>query len=406
MLKDQKAGYTYYIEILGLLLVIAMVIFWGPSTFTYDEPYYLSDIPLLKEYGIGKTYLENLFGPAGPTHPVLHYLLLPVTKLKVLPVRMVNIFLFVFCVLLLNRVFKQLKLQQISLVGICIPMSMVAIGMALTEMPAIFCMCVGIYFFTKKPTSGLYDSIYKLISGIFVSFAILGRQPMLLVIPFFIYLNGISRERMAGNIIFLIASLALPLYCFSIWGGIIPSKWNAEVNGAESIVIVHFILALGYTLLTLLIIAPGFLRLPIKINPFIIIISIGILFAISIFAKLQFSMLNTLAAKVLPSKLLQYYPNLCFAILLAAALFLVIVFAYRLYENRSNKLFVFAVLSCGAILSTTLAIKHQFSSRYVFQAFPFMIIMAEPYIKFTLSNNMLRALGLLLGLASLFTYFS
>jgi hypothetical protein len=399
MLQQPKPWIRYHIEIAGLIIIAILGIFFTMHGYIYDEPYYLSNVDILKEHGIGDYFLLNLKGPAGPTYSVLHYILSPLTHLNIALVRAVNIVLFILSIIVLNSCFKQLKIKGSAIAGVAIPMTAVCIGMALTEMPAIFFLCLSIYFFSKSSGNQI---LFKFLSGIFLSIAILGRQPLLLTIPCFIYLNGFSKKAILSTIAFLIATAALPLYCFYVWKDIIPAEGNYVEEG--SLVVVHFLLALGYALICFLIISPEFIRLPFKIKPLIIVLTFIASILISYFMDLKFPVLNTLAAKVLPAAVLQYYPYLCFSFLMVAGIYLLVVFAYRGYEFRHDKIILFSLFACFVILFSTLSIKHQFSSRYVFQAFPFMLIIAERFIKFSTKTYWLRIVGVVIGIASLVTY--
>jgi len=398
-LQEEK---KFILEKIGFFIIIIIATVLNNHQFVYDEPYHLGNVDLLKQYGLTNEYLHALNGPAGPTYAIVHFLFSPITQLKLIPVRLVNPFLFILITWLLNKTFTQLNHKRVGWLGVAVPMTATCIGMALTELPAVFFLTLSIYFLTR-PANPRSELIYKFFSGLSLSLAIIGRQPILLVLPFLVLMNGLSLQKLKGNIIFVLASLAIPLYCFYVWGNIIAPR-GAVAGVSGGIVMIHFLFALGYCMLTMLLIAPRFLKLSDKIRPWMLAAGILVIFIVSVITKQEFPILNTLAQKVLPAAIHKYYPNLGFALVVSAGLYFVLVLLVRLYEHRENRFFAFSLASCSAILFSALSINHQFSSRYVFQAYPFMLIMAQPYLTNSKLNLITRTLGILLGIGSLITY--
>jgi hypothetical protein len=394
--------HSFVPEKIGFFIVVVLATLLNNHQFVYDEPYHLGNVELLKQYGLTNEYLHALNGPAGPTYAIVHFLFSPITQLKLIPVRLVNPLLFIVAIWLLNRTFVNLNQKRVAWLGMAIPMTATCLGMALTELPSVFFLILSIYLLTKSgnPQS---DLLYKLLSGVALSIAIIGRQPLLLVLPFLALMNGLSRAKLKGTIIFLLASLAIPLYCFYVWGNIIAPRGAVEgVSGG--VVMIHFLFALGYCMFSMLLIAPRFLELSGIIRPWMLVVGSLIVFLISIITKHEFAILNTLAERVLPAAIHKYYPSLGFALVVSAGLYFILVLFVRLYEHRHDKFFSYSLISCAAILFSALSINHQFSSRYVFQAYPFMVIMAQPYLTHSKVNLGTRAFGVLLGIGSLVTY--
>jgi hypothetical protein len=401
-MKFPIRGTAYLPEKIGFVCVVIFATILNCETFVYDEPYYLENVALLFQHGFGKDYLNLLKGPAGPTHSLVHFIMSPVTQMRFLAVRLVNPLLFLVTTWMLNRTFNQLKVEPVGWRGVAVPMTAVCVGMALTEMPAVFFLTASIYLLTKPAIKSLKTG-YMLLAGMMFSLAIMGRQPVLLVLPFLVLMNGLKKENLAGNCLFIIASLAFPAYCFFVWGNIIPNQ--GAVQGVKGgLVFIHFLFALGYCLLTMLLISPGFLKSPFRIEWWVVVLAVLALFLVAFQTNQQYPILNTLAQRVLPESIHKFYPYFGFALILAAGLYFAGILAYRIYEYRNDKVMLGSLLACAAILFSALSISHQFSSRYVFQAYPFLLIISQQYVSDSLRERLLRTAGILLGLASLVTY--
>ncbi|MHA4843857.1 hypothetical protein ACX0G7_06835 [Flavitalea antarctica] len=401
-MKISSENYHYFIpEKIGFAVIVILAAFMNSQRFVYDEPYYLENVGFLAKHGFGKDFLLLLKGPAGPTHSIVQYIFSPLTQMKFTLIRLVNPLLFLAITWITNKTFRQLGYKSIGWLGMAVPMTAVCIGMALTEIPAVFFLSASLFFLTKQAI-GKINLLWMSLAGLMYSFAIMGRQPMLLMLPFMILINGISLRKLPENILFIVFSLAFPLYCFSVWESLIPVQGALGVKG--ELILVHFLFALGYGLLTMFLIAPAFLKFPFKIN--ILIPTAGFLgcFGLAIATDQQYPILNTLAQKILPPAIHEYYPHFGFAVVTAAGLYFVAVLLFRLYQHRSDKIFVFSLLAVGSVLFSSLSIQHQFSSRYVFQAYPFMIILAYPYLRTSNFNLITRILGIAIGVASLITY--
>ena len=392
-----------WIGILGIGIILVLIFLFSGRGFKFDEPYYLSNIDFLRQYGFSNDFIRQLRGPAGPTYSILHWLLSPVTRLKVIPVRLVNVGLLIWTIHLLNRILKKEGQPKAAIRMMFIPMTFVCTGMALTEMPALFFLVLSIYFLQKsihKP------DLFLLVAGaLSYSFSILGRQPYLLLLPGFILyaFYPFSSRSLGKLIIFVLISLFLPVYCFYLWSGLIPQI--GKIAGAGGFVYTHFFLASGYCFLAFLFTAPSFIISPKRIGSLTLVIALVVLVGISVYFNLQYAVLNALAEKILSPRLFSYFLNLSFGLLMFLSFYFIVTCLYRFFDSDKNAILLVSFLSLFVLLLSTITITHQFSSRYVFQLSPFVVIVGAKYNKTSLYSNILSILGLLLGVSSLISYY-
>lgn len=391
----------------GLLFTLVFVLL-NHHAFTYDEPYYLNNVELIKQYGLSDTFLEKLAGPAGPTFAVLHWLLEPVTGLEEIPTRLINVVLLFLSVVFIWLTLKKLNADKPlakSLSLICVPMVFVCTCMALTEMPALFFLCIAIYLLLVALENGAV--IPAIIGGLCMCAAIMGRQPYLLVLlclPVLLYKKHTNIRRWIVLGLFFLAAILLPLYAFKIWGGLAPHK-GGDIATEYGLSPLNFFLSLGYAFLITLFIAPSWLIRIRKKEAIALIITFIIAAGICIAANFNFPVMATVSKKLLPAFLYNYYGAIMGALLVTLGLYFVASAAVKAPGMLNQPVKAFYLLACLFILVSTLKITHQFSSRYVFQAAPFFILFLSDYIKFGTSDIALRLAALIVGIVSLVSYF-
>jgi hypothetical protein len=83
--------YDFLVKALGTFSILIYTIFNRHPIF-WDEKYYLTNVKYIDQYGIGKEFILNMWGPAGPLYPIAHFLLRPLTAIAIPYVRLVNVF--------------------------------------------------------------------------------------------------------------------------------------------------------------------------------------------------------------------------------------------------------------------------------------------------------------------------
>ncbi len=396
------------VNIFGLLCLFLKTIL-NQNLPLYDEPYHLSTVGLLNQYGFSLAFFGGTDESAlGPVYAIIHYLLQPITNLEVPAVRLVNIALLFCIIIIIFFTFKELRsptpwLSSVSIISI--PMIWVISGMALTEIPAMFLASCGVYLLLiainrsrKKSKTSL---LLALFGGFLFSLSILGRQTFLVVL-LALPLLLVSGWKKQWNYLlaFLMAGLILPLVQFYIWGGLIPSGITGDVTQGFSIK--HGILSYAYAGAIMLILAPRWFSLDWKFNT--IVFCCALVFNL-ISGLVEFTPAFSIAQQFIPSFLLPLYPRFASGILVALGVIFSISSLKNLWHYRQDRVFLFLCIAMLFVCATPGKIIHVFSSRYTATAIPFMVLVADRYTQ----NNYAKALRMtfssILGFLSLNSYF-
>ena len=173
----RATGGLLVIAFLALATLVAM----SPNRLLYDEPYFANYVSLLHRYGFTSTFLNSLNAAPGPLSAVIQLIFEPVTRLRPVAMRFVNVFLLVALVLVLVMWLKRGASDYWVAGGsvLVVPMTWVVAGMALSEMPAMFFVTLSLYlqlrgleaFHADRPTLGWF-----LVAGICLGVAVCGSR--------------------------------------------------------------------------------------------------------------------------------------------------------------------------------------------------------------------------------------
>jgi hypothetical protein len=367
-----------FISLLGLTIYHKDPPFW-------DEAYYLENVSLLREMGISNEFLVNYKGPAGPTFALMHYMLSPLTDLGAPFIRLVNVFFLAITMYLTFLSLSKLQSKP-SAIGslsiLAIPTVYTISGLALTEIFACFFLSLSLYFTIEAYLNNENNFPKAILAGLSLSLAILARQPLLLVIlalPVLLitkkekrYALDFSKRRFSTYLlIFTISSLLLPIWAFSAWGNIQP---NSQAWTGIGFSTNNLILAFGYAFLNLLLINPNYFDLK---KGFFNKIELTVLIVISItlnllLFKVKDAPFGRIISSILPG-VSTIYPIFCGCILTTMG----IAFLYYFLKKQlsaKNSLEVFFAIAFILVLASCLKVTHQFSTRYVVQAFPLLVL--------------------------------
>lgn len=399
----------FYVMItIGFLLLLFFTLNRDTSTLWFDEQWYLDNVILLKNYGVSKQFILEVKGPAGPLHAIIHYLFLPLTDLKLPYIRLINISFTLPILFVLYQIHKLLKAKNsiaATLGFYAVPMIYVCTGMALTEIPAMLFAVLSYLFliYSLETKSPIKSYLFAIVAGTFLSIAILGRQPyLMLCLAVMVYIFPIKtyQKRLPLLITFLVFSLIIPAYVFNIWQNIQPAIESQTGKGFQ---IFHGILAFAYAFIIILILSPSWISYP-KIKhislTFLIIIAVN-----GIFLKERFLPMMSTANKYFS----EYFTDI-FSLLFASTVMLFsILFLYSclqyFFNNINNKHNLFILLATVFILATSAKITHQFSSRYIVQAAPFIVLLTKSHISFNPLKLLVTLIGISIGIISLNSYF-
>lgn len=407
--------------IIGISLLIILLVFTFLQTKPpfWDEAYYLENVINLNIIGFSKQYLIDYKGPAGPTYVLIHYLLQPITKLSVPLVRIVNI-IFLFGILFYTKktfnIVNNIKSNSLifTISSLAIANIYTISGIALTEIFAAFFMIFTVFYLVKHYKENKNNYLLALLSGFSFSLAILGRQPIIvlwLALPLLFlrdrYLFKIDFERkefLKFVIVTVFSSLIIPLYIFNIWNNIQPLSQASTGIGISP---TNLVLAFGYAAIFTLFIKPNYFKFvdkKIKYLEFITVITISVFFNVFLL-KIEFAPFNSIVSNWLNPSFIPYYKICCGSILAIVGLSFIYFFTKKnlLQKDPLTLFFAFGFL---LIIGTSLKVTHQFSARYVAQAFPLIVLAVHSKEeKINWLSVISLTIGGMLGIASLNSYY-
>jgi 4-amino-4-deoxy-L-arabinose transferase-like glycosyltransferase len=404
------SGITGYI----LLLVITLL-HWQPPL--SDEPFFISNVHLLHQYGLSRAFLLNIDRQAsGPLYQFIHYALKPVTHLQTPGIRLVNTVMLLLIIMLSAAIIRKMQRKLKKSVWLpalhimAVPMVWQIAGMALTEIPAMFFATLSIWLLqlaldhTYKRRGP--DIFLSLLAGLCLGLAILGCSSFLVIVPaaLLLLLQSAGEWKRWVNIsIYMGVALLCCIPVFVIWGGLMPPK--QAVIDAGGMASWHGILAFAYGALIVVIVAPGWFiynRLTWVILAVLYIVLLPVNYYWLHFA---YAPLNEAMKKIFPAAAIQMYPYLISPLLMTVALYFLYSSFLRWMERRTEPFFLFILLATLLMLATSSNVGQPFSSKYVAQAAPLFIILLAPYIRASKQQCIRFAAGMIIGLLLLEMYF-
>ena len=354
----------------------------------WDEVYHLENVSLLKKLGLNNEFLAVYNGPPGPTFAVMHYMFSPLTGLGAPLVRLVNVFFLGLTMYMTYLTLGKLQGKKSvinALSTLAIPTVYVISGLILTEIFASFFLSLSIYLIISAYLKDENNYFTSILTGISLSLAILARQPLLLVIlsfPFIFILNKenkyiidlTKRNFLKFLIVATISSLVLPLWAFSVWGNIQPASqaWTGMGYSTNNL-----ILAFGYAFLNLIWVNPNYFDFKKDFSnklELIVLILVSIIMNLTIF-KISDASFGRIISTILPD-VSAIYPIICGSILTALG-FTFFYYYFKKQLSAKNSLEVFFAIAFLLVLASCFKVTHQFSTRYVVQAFPLLVLSAN-----------------------------
>lgn len=398
-----------------LLLLLITILHWQPPL--SDEAVFLSNVHLLHEYGLSRTFLLNIDKQTpGPLYQFVHYALEPVTHLQTPAIRLVNTSMLLLIILLLTGIIRKMQRRVKKSVWVpalhimAVPMIWQASGMALTEIPPMFFATLSIWLLQlaldhthKRGGLGIFLSM---LAGLSLGLAILGRAPFVMIVPAALLLllqSAGEWQRWIAISIYMGVALLCCIPVFLIWGGFIPPK--QAVTDTGGLVPWHGILAFAYGALVVLIIAPGWFVYNRPTLLILVLLYFLLLPANYYWLHLEYGPLNEVLTRILPAAVMQVYYYLISPLLMIIALYFVYSTFLQWMERRTEPFFLFILLAVLLMLAGSFRANHFFSSRYVVLTAPLFIILLAPYIQASKGQCIRVAAGMIIGLLSLETYF-
>jgi hypothetical protein len=391
------------------LFILGVLIVFSNRSFTYDEPIFLANTKLLGEMGFGKQFLREMHDQSpGPLYQLVHNAFKPITHLQPLQMRLFNLALFILCLFCLRwglslRGFNHSFLRAATLISV--PMNWVLAGLALSEMPAMLMVTLSIVLLGWSISSSFRDKpaqrfLVAVVGGLLLGIGITGRTHYLAIIPAACVLLFNSSSRWQ-SFLFIISAMLFPLGLFSAWGGLVPPDVQHLQSGLN---LSYGVWALAYAGLVTLIVAPAWFKLPRQLY-FVACMVALIFFLINLgFQAVTFAPLQSVAARCLPKLIYSTYIHLAPIILIGfASSYLVACLAHG-WTCKKDIWFVFLLLAILMMLAATVKSAAQFSSRYVGQVSPLLILCLSRYDNFDCLKLPRAVFGVLLGAGALLSY--
>jgi len=391
---------------LSILLFFGVFVLIQEKPIFWDESWYRDMVFLFELSDSFSSYLDNVKG--GPLYGVVQYyfgLILPDSQKGIRSINLILTALIIVSNYYLLRMLDDIHPLKNALKVVRIPIIFVLSGLALSELPALFFLTLALLslVFAKQKNNNLFYAI----SGLCFGIACAGRQPILVsIIGFYYFMFSADNIQLSINRI-LTFSLGVFL-TFGLlvikWNGLLPP--NTPLIGAKVLAFDHLLLSFCYAAFILFLLSDNWFSFLRKFNSW----GLLALFVICALLNYRFGFVDYLPMKglvmhycqdcVLPIKLIFG------GFVLTLAVSNVSAFAYNFYSHRKDKLYALAVIGSFLVLLTPIVISEQFSSRYVGQAIPFLLIISRNQFE---SNTLISLVKILisfaLGMISLASYF-
>ena len=397
----RATGCLLLVAFLGLVTLVAT----SPNRFLYDEVYFADYVSLLHKYGFTPTFLNSLNAAPGPLSAIVQVTFEPLTHLRPVAMRFVNVFLLATLTLLLV---VQLKSEGNEYwVAACsvlmVPMTWVVAGMALSEMSAIVFVALSLYS-QLRGLDALADGrsvlAWFLLGGACLGIAVWGRQPFLLLagIPALIALIDQRLRVPAAAFVGASGAIAIPL--FVVWRGLLPPSQHSAQEGFSAI---HGLTSFGYAGICFVLLGARSRWLPAKVVVGLAVLTFVASASLSAFALYP---AKSMADRFLAKSAVPLYGNFCGSLFLSCGVVFLAVLLRMIWESRQDhrRLIVNAGLLC--VTASPMFDAHQYSSRYTAMSLPYLILAAQPWRRWRLETVLTAALGCGVGFLSLYGYFS
>lgn len=398
-------------QITGLCILFFLTAF-NQSPLTFDEVLFPPNVELLKSHGFTSQFLLEMDNQApGPLYQFVHILFEPFTDLMPPGIRIVNFMFLIGIIIVLFKIIEKYNpINQFKLITslniLLVPMVWQVSGLALTELPTLFFATLTVFglFKTKNSEKLQHILLWGIGSGFCLGLTILGRSPFLVMVVPLVVLIGLLKNRQVqlAYLIALVIALAMTIPVFIIWKGLMPPK---QIHtGAGGIDIWHGILGFSYLSLVFLLVMPSWFYFRKKQIISYIALTIGFFFINYYFLKFEYSPLSVTLSRFIPQYIMNIYPYIVAPFFGSLIVCFLISTAKHVFENLNDVFFLYLTTIIILIVLSTFKITHLFSSRYVVQVAPFIIILASRFDTQTPSKLIRIVLGFSLGIASLLTY--
>jgi 4-amino-4-deoxy-L-arabinose transferase-like glycosyltransferase len=401
----------------GLLIALGLIGLIGlfglaaapRAPLVYDEVPYLKPVGMLNQYGLSLRFLREYPEPAGLLHNVLHWALAPWTGLKPPLVRLVNPVLLALTILVTFLTLRLIGSEQplsSSLAMMGIPFTWVLSGMVLTEMPSVFLSSLSICLLllgrqvqSGRPAASILAAFA---GGLLLGLAFLSRANVLVILGALPCLALADWRRSLRTVAaFVSGALLVAGPVMGYWGGLVPPHSVVPV-GTASFSVYNMILSFSYAATVMLILAPHWFDL----RSWWTLGIMGVIIALNGASGIvEIPVARSVVAR-LPAVFGEVVPRLAGSVMLGLAALLVVCSVKNLYARRHDPVWLFLCLAMLLLVASPGKIVHQYSSRYTGMASGMMVMASDPYAPPTLGRVLRPALGMLIGISSLLSYYA
>lgn len=371
----------------------------------YNEIQSISNTRLYLEKGLTQEFLLSTYNQApGPLYQIFYGGILGSKNLDIRNLRVVNFLLMLFSMLIIFYSFKD-EIMNNHLILVCfsiisIPMVWVIGGMALTEIPAIFFLTIFLVNFNKLSLSKLekvQDLILcNIICGASLGLAIIGRTQYLLILPLSFFFLFFFQPRNSENLFSIIYVVVASLICipvFWVWQGLVPPQ--VKYTDEEGFNLWHGIIGLSYLYMVFVFVSPKLFTFNVKALSILSLVLVIFWIFNYNYWKIEFTPMRYTALRVFNGNSLKIYSTFIPATIMTLCSHLFYCLFLRWREIVVNKIYLFSLLSCILISFSAIKVTSEFSSRYVIQSLPFIMVVAI----FNSRNSVLQFLIYLIGIA-------
>jgi hypothetical protein len=393
--------------LIAAFVALVVLVATSPGHFIYDEAPFVEYVSLLRRYGFTTEFLNALTGTVGPLYAFVHAAFEPLSGLRPVGMRLVN-------VLLLTAVFGLLALwlrrrraadwAASAASVLAIPMTWVMSGMALSEMPALLLVTASLCLQLRglevlgRPVP---VACWFAVSAVSLGVAVWGRQPYLLLVGVPIVTALFERRLRFAALLFVAIVLAIAFPLFVVWHGLVPPSHQERVQ--QGLAPINAILSLGYTGFCFFLLAP---RTRWSSMTGLAVMVVAAFVVNGLFGLIAIAPLRTIVERHLSAGFAAAYGNLCGSMFLACGVVFVFWLIRSTWERRDDPQVVSLNAGLLCIALSPIFIGHQYSSRYTAMSLPYLILAAEPWRNWQLANVVTTVIGVLVGATSLIGYFT
>ena len=378
----------------GLLILIGLVIF-SPNRLIVDEIYLYKNI--LYAHTVTPITFINTYTQQtpGPLYEFVHYLTNTAVK-GIVFIRLDNLFLLLCCMAVIRAIMKKNRVEHatlLSLLYICLPLTWSNAGTALTEASALLCLLLACLFLSDELNGKRTNMFMLVLAGLLLSLAPTSRSTYLVATP--ALLCAMYMTKQISNLrlwLVVLLSLLLPAWLFGMWHGLVPPAQAYTTFSGLSWS--HLMAGIVYSGFCLFILFPNAIRIVRLYRLSFIALTIVFFIALYRFHIHLLPFIQAVPPALFANPIAKYILLILYA--LSSSLFVIATFIS--IKKEKNGAYIFLLFTMLFLIVSNIKIGPYFSSNYVFQFAPFMIILFRQYFAQNRLQLVVNIIGILLGI--------